>query len=195
MIRLEARFLLKTPLERTWGFFADFHRFAQCIPTLKSYQLLDETKAEGKVGVKLGVLPVESRVYIEIKEKRAPECIKAEGISYLGETIVEQIRQGDAGRFDRDAVGRFQIHLDLREQTPHSLVLFEAGVEAEGRLRRIYESIIKRKLPEMKKEFLEKVMGALQCEAKELEKVEAPASSIPIEQPEDDHAVRETNHP
>lgn len=190
MIEVTARFLIATDIERTWALLDNFERFAPCIPTLKSYQLLSTTRAQGRVGVKLGVLPVESRVLIEIREKRPPVCMKVEGISYLGETIVDQIRQGDAGGFDRDAVGRFHLHLDLREQEPApleppaaaaahlstspslegaaTLLHFHAGVEAEGRMRKIYEAILKRKLPEMKQDFLQRLSTALRCEGREI---------------------------
>lgn len=165
MIKITHSFTVDCPIDDVWRFFNDFERLAPCIPTLKTYHFLDADHAEGKVGIQLGAIPVESAVTIQITERRAPCCIKAEGLSFLGATIQDQLKRGAPGSVSRDAVGKMSLHFDLREaEGGKTLILWEAGVEAEGKLRKIYDSIIRLKVPALQAEFQEKISAALDGE-------------------------------
>ena len=161
MITIEDQFVIAKPLPEVWAFFDNFEGLATCVPTLKEFKLADANHIEGKVGVTLGAIPVTSKVRIEITEKRAPECIQAHGLSYLGETIATQLAKGEAN-YKTDDMGQLYLHLDLRsENAGATRVMLCAGVEAEGKLRKMYESIMRLKVPAMKKEFQDKVAKAL----------------------------------
>lgn len=164
MIAIEDQFVIPKPINDVWQFFDDFEGLAACVPTLKEFRIEGDNIIEGKVGVTLGAIPVTSKVRLEVAAKRAPECIMAHGVSYLGETIATQLAK-DVTKYRSDDTGRLYLHLDLRPEGPTATrVLICAGVEAEGKLRKIYESIMRLKVPTMKKEFQEKIGRALATE-------------------------------
>ena len=161
MITIEDQFIIRRPLADVWRFFDDFAGLAACVPTLQEFSIVSDREIEGKVGVTLGAIPVTSKVRIEVTEKRAPECIQAFGVSYLGETIATQLAR-NAANYKVDDTGLLYLHLDLRDEGgAGTRVMFCAGVEAEGKLRKMYESIIRLKVPAMKAEFRDKVGRAL----------------------------------
>jgi carbon monoxide dehydrogenase subunit G len=161
MITVEDQFLIEKPIGEVWAFFDDFEGLATCVPSLKEFQITGPQTIEGKVGVTLGAIPVTSKVRMDITLKRAPECIQAKGISYLGETISEQLAK-DPSKYQATDTGQIYMHLDLRpESDATTRIMFCAGVEAEGKLRKMYESIMRLKVPAMKQEFQHKVGAAL----------------------------------
>ncbi len=165
MLSLTAEFEVEKSIQDVWNFFMDFDNFAKYIPTLKEYKVTDPValKGEGKVGIKLGAIPVESRLVMQVTEKRDFECIKAEGFSFLGETLVEQIRSGKAmDGVDKGSVGKLMLHVDLRPgENGKTKVIYQASVEAEGRLRKIYDAIMKLKSKSLQKEFEESIKKGL----------------------------------
>lgn len=166
MLSFTAEFVVAKPIQDVWNFFNDFETFAKCIPTLKEYKITDmeAKKGEGKVGMKLGMIPVESRLVMQVTEMREPECIKAEGYSFLGETLVEQIRSGKAMEgIDKGSMGKIALHLDLRQTDDgKTKIIYQANVEAEGRLRKIYDAIMKLKSKALQTEFEEGIKKALE---------------------------------
>ncbi|MBI3070523.1 MAG: hypothetical protein HYY84_00200 [Deltaproteobacteria bacterium] len=161
MITIEDEFDVACAPDEAWRLIENVNRFAMCIPTLIEHRIVDDTHIEGRVGVKLGLVPVSSRISIDIVERRAPQCIKALGVSYLGEAVSKPGKSGGDG-MSRDSVGTLDIHIDLRDgEGGGTRVKYVAGVEAEGRLRRIYEMLIKTKVPEFQKEFRVKLAAAL----------------------------------
>jgi carbon monoxide dehydrogenase subunit G len=180
MITIEDQFVIAKPLPEVWAFFDNFEGLATCVPTLKEFKLTDPDHIEGKVGVTLGAIPVTSKVRIEVTEKRAPECIQAHGLSYLGETIATQLAKGgEVGKYKTDDMGQLYLHLDLRaEDAGSTRVMLCAGVEAEGKLRKMYESIMRLKVPAMKKEFQEKVAAALKTQCSPVPEAKGMCSAI-----------------
>ncbi len=166
MLSFTAEFVVAKSIQDVWNFFNDFETFAKCIPTLKEYKITDmeAKKGEGKVGMKLGMIPVESRLVMQVTEMREPECIKAEGYSFLGETLVEQIRSGKAMEgIDKGSMGKIALHLDLRQTDDgKTKIIYQAHVEAEGRLRKIYDAIMKLKSKALQAEFEEGIKKALE---------------------------------
>lgn len=178
MITIEDQFVVHRPLSEVWQFFDDFAGLAACVPTLQEFSIVSEREIEGKVGVTLGAIPVTSKVRIEVTEKREPTCIQAIGVSYLGETIATQLAR-DAGNYKVDDTGLLYLHLDLQDEGGAATrVMFCAGVEAEGKLRKMYESIIRLKVPAMKAEFRDKVARALGSECAIPETVEAMCADL-----------------
>lgn len=160
MITVRDQFVVGRPADEVWAFLEKFEELARCIPSLKSWRQEGDI-IEGKVGVTLGVVPVESNVRLEITERRAPTCIEARGVSFLGETVAN-LRGGKEGQIRATDSGRMVLHLDLRHEAPGATrLVYAIGIEAEGRLRKIYESILKLKVPGFQREFVEKVAKAL----------------------------------
>jgi carbon monoxide dehydrogenase subunit G len=174
VIKIEDEFDVPCAPCDAWRLIEDINRFATCIPTLIEHRIIDDTHIEGRVGVRLGLVPVSSRISIDIVERRAPTCIKALGVSYLGEAVAKPgAKSGGGQALSRDSVGTLDIHIDLRDgEAGGTRVKYVAGVEAEGRLRRIYEMLIKTKVPEFQREFREKLAAALGRREEEVEEKE-----------------------
>jgi carbon monoxide dehydrogenase subunit G len=168
MIHIRDELVVARPAADVWAFLERFDDFARCVPTLKEWRVDGET-ITGKVGVVLGAVPVESNVELEITDRRPPCCIEARGISFLGETIAN-LRGGREGQVRRADSGRVILHLDVCDEGGgRTRLRYLAGVEAEGRLRKVYESILRLKVPAMKQEFAAKVAAALGVEVARVE--------------------------
>ncbi|MBI2565548.1 MAG: hypothetical protein HYV63_00765 [Candidatus Schekmanbacteria bacterium] len=166
MLAIENSFVVRATLDRAWDLFTRFEDLAMLIPTVQELKAEPDGESfHGRVGVTLGKLPVTSRLSLRIIETKPYACLKAEGVSYLGETVQDQLKKGTAGAIDRSSMGRFRLHLDLRpgETCEEVLIKYEAEVEADGRLRRIYQSIIKNKAPAMMEQFAENIRRNLEA--------------------------------
>lgn len=158
--------------EHAWALFTRFGEIAALIPSVEDVEV-DGDRVYARVATRLGALPVSSRVTLEVVERKSMECLKAEGISYLGETVKQQIPKNVEG-VSADSVGRLFLHLDLRPTEEEGLtrVLYSAEVEAFGRLKKIYQAILKTKVPGMMQEFADNLRGALEPSAAALALVE-----------------------
>lgn len=165
MPRLDGRVDVRCSPERAWDLFTRFDDLARLIPSVEGVEIQGD-RVLARVAVKLGALPITSRVVLEVTERKPMSCLKAIGISYLGETVVEQLAKKPLSEITADSAGRLELHLDLRpgETADSVAVVYEASVEAEGRLRRIYDSILKTKAPAMMREFAENIRTELEAE-------------------------------
>lgn len=162
MITVCHEFDIDWPQDRVWSLISNFDAFARCVPTLVEHQTTGPDRATGVVGVTLGAIPVRSRVEVEVTERRPPHCLKGRAVSFLGETISEQLRQGRPGTVGIADVGRIEIHLDLTPLPSGGTHLrFVSEVVAEGKLARIYEAILRLKAEALKAEFERNIRQAL----------------------------------
>ncbi|MCC6995568.1 MAG: hypothetical protein IT370_13240 [Deltaproteobacteria bacterium] len=167
MIELRGQFRVARPLPEVWAYLSNLEDFARCVPTLKAWHI-EGGVVHGKVGVTLGVVPVESQVRMQVEVVREGACIEARGASYLGQTITD-LRGARAGEVQPGDTGQLLVHLDVRSDGPGVTFLsYLAGVEAQGRLRKIYESIVRLKVPAMRREFAQRFALALDAEVTEV---------------------------
>lgn len=181
MLSIDGSVGVRCSLEKAWDLFCRFEKLASLIPSVERVEV-DGDDVHAHVGVKLGRLSVHSRVKLTVVERKPLSCIKAVGISYLGETIRTQIKPDKAG-IDAGSVGRLSLHLDLREgeKAEEVMVVYTAEVEAEGRLKRVYQSILKTKAPAMMEEFAANIRTELEAEAaEEAEEAEEAAPQVPV---------------
>ena len=160
MLATSGEVLVACGLDEAWALFNRFDEVATLIPTLKSIEFRgDEIWAT--MGVQLGVISVTSKVMLQVVHI-SPWRITAEGWSFLGETIHTQINRNGPEGIEKDAKGKITIHLELEPVTGVGvLVKYAAEVDAYGRLKRIYQSILKSKAPAMMEQFAEKLRCAL----------------------------------
>jgi|GEM_PF-2862923 len=177
-VKISNTLLVNKPIQELWDFFVDIERFAGFVPTVKEYKMEDDVTFSGKVGVTLGKIPVRSKVIFKITKKEGPFYLEAEGISYMGETIVEMKKsKSEAGEINKKSVGRISTTLRLTVESEHSTRLeFVANVVAEGKLRNIYNSIVKLKVPAIKKEFVENLRRAFSVAVEQIEEVAIPVA-------------------
>lgn len=161
-VTVEGQVDVRCSREEAWALFSRFGDIAALIPSVEDVEV-EGDRVYARLATRLGALPVSSRVTLEVVERRTFECLKAEGISYLGETVKQQIPKKVDG-VSADSVGRLFLHLDLRatEDAGVTRVLYSAEVDAQGRLKKIYQAILKTKVPGMMQEFAENLRAALE---------------------------------
>lgn len=176
MLAIDGEIKVRCGLEEAWDLFCRFGDVAKLIPSVEHVEV-DGDRVFGRVGIKLGILFVSSRVALEVVERTDRACLKAVGVSYLGETIQDQVAKKGVRGIDSDSTGRVKIQLDLAPTDDEDFVnlTYAAEVEAEGRLKRIYQSIIKNKAPAMMTEFAENVRNTLEHPSTEDPSVETEA--------------------
>lgn len=180
-VRIVNHLNIKKSTQDLWDFFSNIEKFASIVPSVIEYRMIDDVTFAGKVGVTLGKIPVRSKLTFNITTKKAPDFMAAEGVSYLGEAVVGMKRSGkETTEVNKKSVGRITTTLNLIAlSASETRVEFVADVFAEGRLRKIYESIIKFKVPLFKRQFVEKLAAELLTEIEQLpepEHVLAPES-------------------
>ena len=184
-MKLSNNLLVNLSLEKVWKFFDDTDSFAKTVPTLKEYTLINETEFKGKVGITLGKIPIRSRLDFEITEKVHQEKICGKGVSYLGESIVNMKKsKNESGEITKKSCGKLDIILKLASDGEgRTLVQFSADIVAEGRLRKIYQSIINTKIPTLKQEFVDNLRKTLQVQIDQLPEIDAETGEVIPEPP------------
>lgn len=169
-VRIVNHLNIKKSTEDLWAFFSNIEKFASIVPSVIEYRMIDDVTFAGKVGVTLGKIPVRSKLTFNITTKQAPDFMAAEGVSYLGEAVVSMKRSGkETTEVNKKSVGKITTTLNLIAlSSSETRVEFVADVFAEGRLRKIYESIIKFKVPLFKRQFVEKLAAELLTEIEQL---------------------------
>jgi len=161
MLALDGKIKVRCTRQQAWELFCRFGEVAALIPSVKEVQVDGDT-VHARMETKLGALPVSSRVTLEVVERVPLSRLRAEGWSYLGETITEQVKQLEG--IKRESAGRLELQLDLQDgDEPGIIELCYAGrVDAKGRLKRIYQAILKSKAPEMLEQFAQNLRAALE---------------------------------
>ena len=164
MLSVEGQVLVRCSVDEAWALFCEFGEVAKLIPTVQQAEV-DGDRVHATVATTLGALPITSRVALEVTERRERELLRARGVSYLGETIHDQIDQ--IRNITKDSAGQFdmELHIEPAEQPGQVLLRYRAEVEASGKLKRIYKAILKNKVPAMMDEFAANLRGALESGA------------------------------
>ncbi|MBW2458665.1 MAG: hypothetical protein JRI68_29475, partial [Deltaproteobacteria bacterium] len=152
MLSVNGSVEVRCTLEEAWDLFCRFGDVAKLIPTMREIEI-DGDQVHATVATTLGALPITSRVALEVTERKEREYLTAEGVSYLGETIHEQVDK--IRDVAKDSAGRFNMRLELKptEREGTIEISYFAEVEAKGRLKRIYKAILKSKVPDMMEQF------------------------------------------
>ncbi|MBV6492521.1 MAG: hypothetical protein LDLANPLL_00515 [Turneriella sp.] len=185
-VRIVNHLNIKKPVQDLWSFFSNIEKFASIVPSVIEYRMVDETTFIGKVGVTLGKIPVRSKLTFNITKREAPLFMAAEGVSYLGEAVVSMKKSGkETAEVNKKSVGRITTTLNLIViSDSETRVEFVADVFAEGRLRKIYESIIKFKVPLFKRQFFESLTTELGTPIEQLPEPEAVVPEMKTDEPQ-----------
>ncbi len=189
MLSLDGKIDVRCSIEKAWDLFCRFGDVAALIPTVQEVQIQGDI-VHATMETKLGALPISSRVTLEVTERIPLKRLKAEGWSYLGETLSEQVKKLDG--VDKGSAGRLDMQLDLLPSEKEGFITLVYGgeVEAKGRLKRIYKTILKTKAPGMIEEFAHNIREAL--EGDEQPVTEAEAAVSPVDGPAQPVAVDTT---
>ncbi|MBI3090592.1 MAG: hypothetical protein HYY96_07985 [Candidatus Tectomicrobia bacterium] len=164
-LTLHNRLLADVPIAKVWTFFNDVSTLASCVPTCEGHQQIDEDNVELLMRLKIGLIPVENRAHMTVTERRPPARLRAHGVSYSGEAFAQRVRDVDKG-----ATAQVEIQLDLSPQgEEQTCIVYTIDVEAVGRLRRIFEAVLKSKRNQLEGQFISNVARILNSNIKVLD--------------------------
>jgi carbon monoxide dehydrogenase subunit G len=159
VISIKNSFLCDKSAEEVFGLFSRIDKLAWAFPTVNRVNVIDEDNVNIGVLLKLGLLPLDNNLTLEVTERTAPARLVAEGIATPGAGLASA-----AKLIDEDGATRIVMILDLEDLGPQkSRVRYEITCEATGNLRRIYDAIIKGQRKKLESEFINNVAGILEA--------------------------------
>ncbi len=153
MLTLKNTFLVGREIESVWNFLNRIEDLASCMPTCEKVNIIDERTVDTLLRVTLGRLPIESEARFTITELIPPKKLTARGVVFMGRSMGGVLKM-----VDRNAEAEVVIELELDEASPNQTAIhYLIEIKAEGRLRRIYDSVIKAKGAEIERTFVNNV--------------------------------------
>ncbi len=150
---LKNSFYVSRGIESVWNFLNRVEDLAFCMPTCKKLDVVDERTVDTVLRVTLGRLPIESEARFTITDTLPPKKLTARGQVFMGRSMGAVWRM-----VDRKAEAEVLIELELEEVSQNQTVVhYLIEIKAEGRLRRIYDSVIKAKGAEIERTFVSNV--------------------------------------
>jgi carbon monoxide dehydrogenase subunit G len=153
MLTLKNSFYVSRNIESVWNFLNRVEELAFCMPTCKKLDVVDEKTVDTVLRVTLGRLPIESEARFTITEALPPNKLTARGQVFMGRSM------GGVWRMvDRKAEAEVLIELELEEASPDKTAIhYLIEIRAEGRLKRIYDSVVKSKGEEIERTFVDNI--------------------------------------
>ncbi|MBI4445206.1 MAG: SRPBCC family protein [Acidobacteria bacterium] len=71
-MRIEESFKIPLPIEKVWSFIADPERVASCLPSVVSFQMIDDRHSETVIKQKIGFISATFKIETEVLEKAPP---------------------------------------------------------------------------------------------------------------------------
>jgi carbon monoxide dehydrogenase subunit G len=158
MITIENVLAVEKDIESVWKFFNDVSSIAGCVPTCKSFRVVDENTVDCDLRLKLGLIPLDSKARVMITDRSGSRHLEARGETEPGEVTRK------FGKVATETKTKLHIILNLDEDGPNKTkVHFQINADAMGQMKRIYESIISGQRAKLEAQFVanvEKVLGA-----------------------------------
>lgn len=162
MITVENTYVIKKPMDEIWAFFNNIADLASCVPTTKSFTIIDDDNVDLILRIVLGAIPLENRVSMSIIERRAPRHLVARGVSYSGDAFKK------ITSVEKDAASEITINLDLEPlNNGETRIIYSMKVEAFGSVKRIYEAILKGQRKKLEQLFLENIRKRTKADIRE----------------------------
>jgi len=156
VITIENVLAAEKDMESVWRFFNDVSSIAGCVPTCKSFQVIDENTVDCELRLKLGLIPLDSRARVAITERRDNRHLEARGETEPGEVTKA------FGKVGGETRTKLHILLDFEEIGPDKTrIRFQIKADAVGQMKRIYESIIRGQREKLEAKFVENVARVL----------------------------------
>jgi carbon monoxide dehydrogenase subunit G len=158
MITIENVLAVEKDIESVWKFFNDVTSIAGCVPTCKSFRVVDENTVDCDLRLKLGLIPLDSKARVMITDRSDHRHLEARGETEPGEVTRK------FGKVASETKTKLHIILNFDENGPNKTkVHFQIHADAVGQMKRIYESIISGQRAKLESQFVanvEKVLGA-----------------------------------
>jgi carbon monoxide dehydrogenase subunit G len=158
MITIENVLAVGKDIGSVWKFFNDVSSIAGCVPTCKSFRVVDENTVDCDLRLKLGLIPLDSKARVMITNRSGNRHLEARGETEPGDVTRK------FGKVASETKTKLHIILNLDEDGPDKTkVHFQIHADAVGQMKRIYESIISGQRAKLEAQFVanvEKVLGA-----------------------------------
>lgn len=157
MITIENSFLVDKSPGEVYGLFSRIDKLAWAFPTVNRVEVIDADHVNLGVELKLGLLPLDNNLSLEVTERTERTRLVAEGIAIPGKGLA-----GAARITDKEGMTRISMILDLEELEAHKCrVRYRILADAHGNLKRIYDAIIKGQRARLEAEFIKNVSSIL----------------------------------
>lgn len=156
---IENSFRVDKSAREVYGLFSHIDKLAWAFPTVNRVDVIDNDHVNLGVVLKLGLLPLDNNLSLEVTERTEPSRLVAEGSAIPGKGLA-----GAARIADKEALTRISLVLDLEElDTNKCRVRYKIIVDAHGNLKRIYDAIIKGQRAKLESEFIKNVSNILEA--------------------------------
>ena len=153
MLTLKNSFFVEKEINAVWNFLNRVEDLAFCMPTCKKLNVVDEKTVDTLLRVTLGRLPIESEARFTITEAVPPKKLIARGQVFMGRAM-----GGVWKMVDRKAEAEVVIELELEQaSSDRTAIHYLIEIRAEGRLKRIYDSVVKSKGEEIERTFVDNI--------------------------------------
>ncbi len=159
MISIKNSFLCDKSASEVFGLFSRIDKLAWAFPTVTRVNVIDENNVNIGVLLKLGLLPLDNNLSLEVTERTTPVRLAAEGVATPGTGLARA-----AKLVDNEGATRIVMILDFEDLGPEkSRVRYEITCDATGNLKRIYDAIIKGQRKKLESEFINNVAKIMQA--------------------------------
>ena len=156
MITIENTLIAEKEVDTVWNLFNDVNSIAGCVPTCKSYEVIDENTVNCELRLKLGLIPLDSKAVITITKRLDNRHLEAMGETEAGEMTKK------LGKVVTETKTKLHIILHLEEvNAAKTRIYFKINADAVGQMKRIYESVIKGQRAKLEAQFIKNVENAL----------------------------------
>ncbi len=155
MIKIRNSFLCDKPIEEVFALFARIDKLAWAFPTVNRVEVIDDDTVAVGILLKMGLLPLDNNLTLEVKERIKPSRLVAEGVATPGGGLARAAKLVGGADEGLTYIG---MYLDLEEVGPEKCrVRYLITCDATGNLKRIYDAIIRGQRKKLEAEFIANV--------------------------------------
>lgn len=156
MISIENSFLADKSAGEVYGVFSQIEKMAWAFPTVVRVEVIDDDHVNLGLLLKMGLLPLDNNVSLAVIERTAPTRLIAEGIALPGKGLASVARIAD-----KEGMTKISMVLEIEElDILKCRVRYRIQADASGKLKRVYDSIIKGQRVKLESAFISNV-GAI----------------------------------
>ncbi len=154
MIKIRNSFLCDKPIAEVYALFARIDKLAWAFPTVNRVEVIDDDTVAVGILLKMGLLPLDNNLTLEVKERTSPSRLVAEGVATPGGGLARAAKL--IGK--DEGLTYIGLYLDLEELGPKQCrVRYLITCDATGNLKRIYDAIIRGQRRKLEAEFIANV--------------------------------------
>lgn len=109
-------FTIQAPVEAVWQFFMDVERASQCVPGVKSFQVVDDKNYQGELTVKVGPIAAHFSGKATLTELQPPHRLvaSAEAEDKASRSMVKAVFSSDLSAVEGGTQVDYQMDVSLR---------------------------------------------------------------------------------